>query len=243
MKINANILAELKEVAPALATFNKATPYAIPENYFTTLSELILSNIRIETIAKVDMPYTVPANYFNNLSNDILASIANEHLHHSNVEQELKVIAPLLNTINKKTVYTVPNNYFETVNIKTSSLKPQAKVVAFKTFRQKMAYLTAACVIGFIAIGTFVFTNKTDKIDYAAYKQIDVNTSINKISNEELLNYLESVNSITNSNALSTIDVKLPDIQDHIQTIPEEELQQYLKEVDIPSREEYQLGI
>jgi hypothetical protein len=57
------------------------------------------------------------------------------------------------------------------------------------------------------------------------------------------VNYLENVNSITNSNAVTTIDVKLPDIQDHIQSVSDEELKQYLKETDVPLSEEQQLGI
>ena len=73
--------------------------------------------------------------------------------------------------------------------------------------------------------------------------QIDINSNIDKISSEELLNYLENVNSITNSNALTTIDIKLPELQDHIQSIPDEELKEYLKEADLPSSEEQQLGI
>jgi hypothetical protein len=243
MKKDTNILAELLEVAPTLAAINNTQLYTLPKGYFNALSEVILAQISAENLPKIIAPFTVPQDYFNTISNNVLAAIAKEVTSKNEVFEELEAIAPLLNTINKRAVYTLPTQYFASFKPSIATVTIKGKLVPMASFRRKLLYVAAACVIGLMAVGAFVFTNKTEKIDYAAYKKIDVNTTINTISNEELINYLENVNSITNANALTTLDVKLPDIQDHIETIPEEELKQYLKEVDAPTSEDNQLGI
>lgn len=243
MKEDTNILTELLDVAPVLATVNKAVLYTIPTSYFNNLHQNVLAQIAANNLPNTTLPYVLPQGYFNALSGNVLAAIAKEAANENEVVVELETIAPLLNTIDKSVVYTVPTQYFEAFKPGTTSIATKTKLVSISTFKRKIVYVAAACVIGLVAVGAFIFTNKTEKIDYAAYKKIDVNTTINTISNEELLNYLENVNSITNSNSLTTIDVKLPDIQDHIETIPEEELKQYLKEIDVPANEDMQLGI
>lgn len=243
MKQDPNILAELESVASTLATTNKSMPYALPSGYFDRLSEAVMTQISIDNLPKVAAPFTVPQDYFTSLSSNVLETIAKEVTGKNEVIEELEAIAPVLNNIDKSNIYTLPKTYFTTFTANISDAISTAKVMSISSFKRKMLYVAAACVIGLMAVGAFIFTKNSEKIDYAAYKKIDVNTTINTISNEELINYLENVNSITNSNSLTTIDVKLPDINDHIETIPEEELKQYLKEVDVPVNEEQQLGI
>ncbi|MFC4231227.1 hypothetical protein ACFOW1_04955 [Parasediminibacterium paludis] len=243
MKKDTNILAELTTVAPLLATINNSMPYGVPNNYFIGLSEAILSQISAENLPKIATPFTVPQDYFATLSSRVLATIAQETGSKNEVIAELEAVAPILNTIDKRNIYALPEGYFTKFKANISDATYSARVVSMTSFKRKMLYIAAACVISLMAISAFIFTKSTGKIDYAAYKKIDINSNIDKISSEELLNYLENVNSITNSNALTTIDVKLPELQDHIQSIPDEELKEYLKEADLPSGEEQQPGI
>ncbi|MDI9364071.1 MAG: hypothetical protein QM541_03900 [Flavobacterium sp.] len=243
MKQDTNILAALKTVAPTLATINNTMPYALPSGYFDGLSEAITAQISANNLPKIELPFTVPQHYFASLNSNVLAAIAKEATNKNEAIEELETIAPLLNTIGKTNIYTLPKAYFTTFNTNLFDAIFTAKVVSISLFKRKMLYVAAACVIGIMAISAFIFTNNIEKIDYAAYKQIDVNSTINKISNDELVNYLENVNAITNANTVTSIDVKLPDIQEHIQLVSDEELKQYLKETDVPSSEEYLLGI
>ena len=98
-------------------------------------------------------------------------------------------------------------------------------------------------IICVVAVGSFVFNTNKNKVDYSAYKKVDVTNSIDGISNDDLINYLENVNTITNANSLTTLDVKLPDVQDHLQVIPDEELKQYLNDLVIPLSEDKKEGI
>jgi len=243
MKQDFNILAELEAVAPTLAITNKSMPYTLPNGYFDSFSEAVMTQISIDNLPKVAAQFTVPQDYFASLSSNVLNAIAKEVTGKNEVIEELEAIAPILNAIERTNIYTVPETYFTTFAANINNVISTSKVVPISSFKRKMLYVAAACVIGIMAVSAFIFTKNSEKIDYAAYKQIDVNSTINTISNEELLNYLENVNPITNSNALTTIDVKLVDIQDHIETIPEEELRQYLKEVEVPVSDDYQLGI
>lgn len=243
MKQDTNILAELETEAPVLVSIGKKMPYTLPHGYFDSLSKAVMAQISADTLPKISAPFTVPQDYFTNLSSHVLAAISNELTSKNEVIEELEAIAPILNTIDKTNIYTLPKAYFTKFEVNINGATSTAKVVSMSSFKRKMLYVAAACVIGLMAVSAFIFTKNSEKIDYAAYKQIDVNSTINKISNEELVNYLENVNSITNSNAVTTIDVKLPDIQEHIQSVSDEELKQYLKETDVPSSEEYQLGI
>lgn len=243
MKQDTNILEELATEAPTLANIGNTMPYTLPSGYFEGLNEAIMLEISADNLPKIASPFTVPQQYFETLSNNILEVISKETTNTIDVYTEFEAIAPVLNTISKANIYTLPQAYFTTLNIDLNDTKTTAKVVSMSSIKRKIVYVAAACVIGIMAVSAFIFTRNSNKIDYAAYKHIDVNSTINKISNEELFNYLENVNSVTNSNTVSTIDVKLPDIQEHIQSVSDEELKQYLKETDVPSSEEYQLGI
>ncbi len=232
MESNNNILIEILEVAPTLAIANKALPYTVPTTYFNTFSTEVLSTISENILPKVNAPFAVPDNYFAQLSTNVLFNIDNELNLKVTVNEELMLIAPLLTTINKNVNYSIPNNYFNTLIIPTT--KSVAKIIKFKSVRKWVVYVAAACVIGFVAVGGYIFNNHKSSIDYTAYKKIDINNSINKISNEELINYLENENTITNANSFTTLDTKLPDVQNHLQTIPDEDLKQYLKESVMP---------
>ena len=86
-------------------------------------------------------------------------------------------------------------------------------------------------------MGVFVINSKNGAEDYAAYKKIDLTNSIDKLSNDELINYLDNVNSITNANFATTLDIKVPEIQDGIKSISNEDLNQYLQESNLPSEQ------
>ena len=69
---------ELEQLAPTLAALPKQNPFAVPENYFETLTEDIFA----ETTAVPAFPeaeaFKVPENYFDNLADEILGKVTNE---------------------------------------------------------------------------------------------------------------------------------------------------------------------
>ncbi|MBC7720632.1 MAG: hypothetical protein H7068_01335 [Pedobacter sp.] len=234
MENSNKIIEELKQVLPVLANAEKRLFYAVPANYFEGLSDNIMNAIAAENLQKTALPFSVQVGYFENLSSNILAKINNAIIDESDVAKELEAIAPLLNIINKENIYSVSQGYFNSIDALQVVQKPVAKVVSFSATKMWLRYGVAACIIGILATGAFIFTDKNGRIDYAAYKKIDIANSINNVSSDELINYLENVNSITNAHFATNFDVKLPEINDNIKSISDEELKLYLNEADLP---------
>jgi len=110
------ILDELKELSPALAQINPATPYQAPQGYFEGLPETMLSLIQADEASTVlsasrQNPYSVPVGYFDNLVDTILNKI--KAAEGGSAKEELEFLSPLLGKLNKSNPYTLPAGYFE----------------------------------------------------------------------------------------------------------------------------------
>ena len=157
MNNDTNIVAELQQIAPALVVAKAEMPNAVPAYYFDTLSDDILGVIAADTLPKVHLPYTISNDYFKQISTSILAKINEHTLAERAVNIELQAVAPLLATINRTTVYSVPQNYFESLDAVAVVTKPLAKIVFVTSFKKWMVYAVAACIIGVVALGAFMF--------------------------------------------------------------------------------------
>ena len=58
------------------------------------------------------MPFTVPDRYFNELDEKIM-EIIRSHPDYQTSREELESVSPLLSSISKRPVYSVPKGYFE----------------------------------------------------------------------------------------------------------------------------------
>jgi len=80
----------------SLKQVNPNNPFTVPEGYFDSLNEIILSKIRLEELKNNSTGFTVPENYFDELAGNIQARI--------NLEEALD---------KETTGFTVPENYFD----------------------------------------------------------------------------------------------------------------------------------
>ena len=113
------ILNELRDVAPLTATLEKQNLYVVPAGYFEYLANEILQKIYQQSVTTTPVvsTYKVPAGYFDGLAEGILQKIkAGNVSSESEVQEELKQVAPVLNTIDKKNIYSVPADYFENLS-------------------------------------------------------------------------------------------------------------------------------
>ncbi|MBS1935990.1 MAG: hypothetical protein JST96_18465, partial [Bacteroidetes bacterium] len=115
---------ELREISPVVAGINHAGVFTVPENYFNTLSEKIISRIRAgfsseknelqgDTITSQfskNMPYSVPARYFESFAENVLLRIQAEKA--GSADEELEILSPFLNRLDKKNLYSVPEGFF-----------------------------------------------------------------------------------------------------------------------------------
>src|SRR5689334_17159828 len=108
------IINELKEIAASLAHIGNENCYSVPDNYFEDFASEVLSKIHLPLTR---LPFTAPTPaYFEGLAGTILNKIKDSSgiivEANNEVTRELKVLSPLVASIKKENVYTVPADYF-----------------------------------------------------------------------------------------------------------------------------------
>src|SRR3954453_2570300 len=119
---------ELKEIAASLAQIGNENCYRVPEGYFEGFAEEVMSKLHLPF---TQLPYTPPApNYFEGLAGTILSKIKSNGTiveADNEVAMELKTLSPLLASVKKVNVYTVPANYFANFRVAIPATKKKAK--------------------------------------------------------------------------------------------------------------------
>lgn len=181
-----HISVELKEIAPAVANLQKQHFYAVPESYFSNLSNEILAFVKQDEFfsnAKHN-PYIAPNGYFTDLHEKIAQKTIEQFQPSNEVFQELNEIAPLLYTLNKNNVYELPSDYFAK-EILPKSNNVSAKIVSFSNARKWINYAVAAVIMGIVGIGA---------IRYIGVKNTHfvLEKEVAKATDDEITSYLET---------------------------------------------------
>ena len=120
METRENILKELNEIAPRLASLQKVNAYNVPENYFIDFKNIMLEQVKLvdvkqelqvlaPTLLKLEKPANAeaPAVYFSDFKSRILDKVRADE-----VAKELATVAPRLSAIEKINILEAPANYF-----------------------------------------------------------------------------------------------------------------------------------
>lgn len=156
---------EWKAEAPYLAGLPKVNPFAIPEQYFNSLSSSISSTVYTDRLKEQikETGFTVPENYFGELRELISLQTNSTHI---------------LNTVPKQNGYSTPDSYFQKLqaNILAKTVE-EAKPVVQQTRMVKLwhsdllKYASAACFILVTAFGLYLnqqsFTEESKKTELA----------------------------------------------------------------------------
>lgn len=223
-----NILNELQELSPILASVPKYNVLKAPEGYFEDFSSLMLLKVH----AMESPQLSVPEGYFDNLPATIIARIKAED--QSEVLTETQEISATVAAIGNRNVFTVPEGYFESLkisNLETSATA--AKVVSMPKRFSVFRYAAAAVVTGLIAISAYFMLNNNGNFASAdsnhmavmkeakqIIKEGSFEDELNSISDAAIVNFLESkgqdveaalVASLTNEKELPSADEYLFD--------------------------------
>lgn len=228
------ITAELKQIDPSMTQWPFHMPYRVPAGYFNAITEKLLECALIGLHIEKSQCYKVPAGYFDQLPDNILRAIRREE-----VEQELEVLAPVLNRVSKQMPYTttlMPEFDMEVIMERAAVNEiPVIQMPVSKT-RKWMPYAAAAVVTGVILATAFLYndynSNAVDTTTIANYAQMDVSQEISKLSEEELNTYLAATEKLvinTGDRDVYGIEV-LPEVDEHIEMMSDDELKQYLEE-------------
>jgi hypothetical protein len=208
MKSREEILRELLEIAPKLASLDKVEFYKVPEKYFTYFQKRMLDKVKTNEVTEelksfapnlsgldkqIETP--IPANYFTAFSSGVLNKIrANE------AANELSQIAPVLSTLEKVNIYQAPANYFKALPQRLSQVVSDERVQQTATmpawlrsinlvlesvtniiFKPRYAFAFSGFAAVLI-ICTMVFIN--------TQKNNDLNVRFASLSSEELDTYI-----------------------------------------------------
>lgn len=242
-----NISEELKQVAPAVANLVRNNPYSVPMGYFDNIAESVLKQVAdaplsLEMPAIKKQPYSIPQGYFEELANNILAKIDNiQKAKHTEVFDELENVAPLLNTISKGNILSIPYDYFDELKIELPAENKEAKVVLManrNTVRRWMTYAAAASVLFILSTASYAYINHHLKsID----KSLTIGQRMATLKDEEIINYLQNdLGDFDPNTATSTDDD--PDINHLLINASDAEIERYL-DTESDSGEEIIKGI
>lgn len=189
MKPQEHILAELREIAPALTELSCEMPYRVEKAYFDQLPELLAEKISIGFLSDtIKDPMQVPHQYFEGLAGQILKKLNHE--------------APIENS----------------------------KIVPIKKMRNWLTYAAAAVFVGVLVIGSFIFSDKKESVDFAKYQSLDIPSALDQFSESDLNAYLENNPVISNEDLQENEAGALPNANEKIQNLSSDKIHHYLNE-------------
>lgn len=146
----------------------------IPKGYFNDLSDKILSQTRLEAVAKHE-EFDVPMGYFENLSERIQTKI---------FEVKLKEQAPADG-------FTIPEDYpailQDRIIAQTLGKARQKTIVRRLNFNKWIQYVAAACVALVIGIASYNSINNGTQASFSE-------SHLTSIPDDEIINYLSALN-------------------------------------------------
>ena len=202
MENNNDILNELRELSPLLASIDRINVFSVPDGYFEHLSADVLMGIRLENGIGTDdfdsLSADVPVGYFDTLADTILLKIKTQD--EADSASEIRALSPMLYSIQNENVFEVPSGYFKNLsNNILDKVKPQPKVIKMQRRSSIFfKYAVAAAFTGVMALGVFKFTASDDKAtELPAYVTAglqveDVDQELAKIPDADIMQYLEA---------------------------------------------------
>ena len=227
----------------------KSLTFSVPEGYFDNLASQVLGRIKAGSVSKDFLREDV-AEELARIS-PVVSRISRENPYRL-PDGYFAEVSPILSVLKDKTTYLAPEGYFDylpaeaTATVMAATIakdggKADAKVVAIGSrgkghWWRYAGVAAAACLIlvfswpqlhtGFSNING----GKTD----GGQGTVDIAQSLHKVSDQEILNYLDDQNSIlaepVSNNTAATLDMNDSDIKTLLGDVPDGELQQYMEE-------------
>lgn len=217
------------ELPDELVRIRHTNIYKTPDGYFTNLADEIMAKIHMPVSSK--LPFSEPpANYFADLADTILHKIKREQ---TEVEKELHQIEPLLTSIPKTNVYSVPQGYFDNFTVAIPEAKKPARIIRMRRSSKWFTSAAAAVVTGIIAV-SIIFSAKDNSTD-DILKLNNYYQTLSKVSDKEISNYLLTTSSEPDA-TLNALDDNNPsndgNMKSLLHNVSDNELHDYLIEND-----------
>jgi hypothetical protein len=213
------ILTEIKSISDLVSSIPNVNVYKVHPNYFDGLRAELQARIIASNFYTVENKMEVPVGYFENLTSSILQKIQTAS---KNDESEIEKLSPTIAAIGNANIYTVPQGYFEKLNVK-KQIAPVVKMGKMNIFK----YAAAAVVVGILSLSIYTFIHKTTNSNDSAaivkagndiLQKGTFDKELETLTDKDLENYLSSNGeNVATALVASTIDddIKLPDAADY----------------------------
>ena len=236
------IFMEIINISASVAAIPYVNVFTVKETYFSTLPEIITSQINVGKKIISAKNLTVPEGYFESLAGNILNKI---YALESDVSVEVNEISPMIAGIKNKETFTVPARYFDELTF-LSKQKQTAKIISIDKPRSFFKYAAAAMITGLLGLGIVnIFYDDNTATNIITTAQVTSGTNLpntvimsgsfdealKSVPDIEIEEYLQQSGQDVNAAlvASSTDDVdKLPEATDYL--LDENVLENYLKE-------------
>lgn len=220
------MLQELREIAPIMAQISNADVYSVSPGYFSNLSEEIIKRLKLYKEYADNLPsstpYSIPEDYFANLSGLVLQKVLTYQQSPNGVVEEMETIAPLLNAINKKPVYSVPPGFFDKIEIPYTQVKKQKTKTVSIRWSRFLRLSVAAAVTSILAIGVYTITGN----NFTTSRNRNAKNVVKSLSKEEIVNFLKTTSSENVTSATKHENA----VKGSLKNISDKEIHQFLKE-------------
>jgi len=151
---------DLHTKAPKLSEISlKKTGFEIPENYFDSVEDAVMAELKAETLLKKEnkKAFKTPDNYFDSIEDIVITKLKAEAIQHDNET-------------------TIPGNYFQTIedNVLTK-IKTTPKVISLKSRFIKFA---APLAIAASLLLIFTLNTEQDSITFESIAASDIESWI-----------------------------------------------------------------
>lgn len=225
---------ELKQIAPAI-NWPAEAPFTVPAGYFEELPAAIMLQIQLEDLRSgtpaVQQHPTIPAGYFDGLSQTILQRIKAEET--NTPQAELESLSPFLAAIPKQAPFTVPEGYFESLQVNHLLPAPPLRVVHRTNATTWVKWTVAACLAALIGSSALLFLTETDG---GSFHNKVVEKKLEDLNDQDIVEYLQTHTDPFDNDAIfaSSVSVEATPVQKQLnEAVPLEAIEKYLQQTDL----------
>jgi hypothetical protein len=241
-----------------LSKENIKTPYAVPQGYFEEFAAKLLARIKTgqsgdpreelsvlsPLLDRIDKkaPFQVPEGYFDNLTGNVLSGVSAIDF----VNDELENLSPLMTGLRDKMVYHTPEGYFDDLSdtilarLKTPaklapviSMDAHSRTTVTRRLSTRKWFRVSAAAIATGLILTMGWLGLHRPASHPI-TNTDLMASLDKASDQEILNYLENQNiplaETMNNSTAAAVEFNDADVKNILGNVSDDELNQYLDE-------------
>ena len=185
--------------APSLAAMSKNNPFTVPNNYFESAEEAILSTLFLDGLKQKtnNNSFEIPQNYFEDLT------------------ERIEIKTRLSEMPVNENSFAVPENYFDTLQNRIASKiaaeepAKTAKIVPLWK-RNIVKYASAACFVLMASFGAYFYQNSAPSIPSAQMQPAELASEqmLYDIEESTIIEHLEAQNTNT-SKTTSASDTEM----------------------------------